>query len=48
MKYSKPEVTVLENAMSAIQNHAKKPGALFSDNLIVPFVGTTMAYQADE
>jgi hypothetical protein len=48
MKYSKPEVTVLENAMNAIQDHARKPGTLFSDNMIVPFVGTTNAYQADE
>jgi hypothetical protein len=48
MKYEKPEVTKLNNPLKAIQNHQTKPGTLFSDNMIVPYVGTTNAYQADE
>jgi len=48
MKYEKPELTKTSKALKAIQNHQKKPGSLFADNMIVPFVGTTNAYQADE
>ena len=48
MKYEKPAVTKISKALAAIQNHQTKPGTLFSDNMIVPYVGTTNAYQADE
>jgi hypothetical protein len=48
MKYSKPEVTVLDNALTAIQDQTEKPGTLDPDNMTVPFIGTTSAYQADE
>jgi hypothetical protein len=48
MKYEKPKLTKASKALKAIQNHQKKPGSLFADNMIVPFVGTTNAYQADE
>jgi hypothetical protein len=48
MKYEKPEVTKLNNALRAIQNHQTKPGTLYPDNQVIPFVGTTNAYQADE
>jgi hypothetical protein len=48
MKYEKPEVTKLNNALRAIQNHLTKPGTFYSDNMIIPYVGTTNAYQADE
>jgi hypothetical protein len=48
MKYEKPAVTKMSEALTAIQDHQEKPGTLFTDNMIVPYIGTTNAYQADE
>lgn len=46
MKYRKPEITVLSDAMLAIQGFKNDP--LLNDGHSIPPVGTAMAYQADE
>jgi len=47
MKYTKPEVTVVANALEAVQSHGAKVQAAIADS---PFdlVATPNAYEADE
>lgn len=46
MKYTKPEITLVSDAVVAIQGSKSDP--LFNDGHSIPPVGTAMAYEADE
>ena len=47
MKYQKPELTKLANAIDAVQSHGSK--VMFqSDGQNSPLIATTNAYEADE
>jgi hypothetical protein len=48
MKYEKPEITKLDNAISAVQNPQAKPGVEFLDGTMPHSLGTIGAYPADE
>jgi|BogFormECP03_OM2_1039629.scaffolds.fasta_scaffold06244_2 hypothetical protein len=46
MKYEKPEVRIVAEAIRAIEDHAKLVGA--PDSMVGNPIHTTPAYQADE
>lgn len=48
MKYEKPELKELDQALSAIHNSQAKPGVLFYDGPMPNSLGTIGAYEADE
>ncbi len=48
MKYEKPEVRKLDDAVCAIQGHGKGSNVAFDIPLQVPDYATSGAYEADE
>jgi hypothetical protein len=48
MKYEKPQVVCLDNAVVTIQSTSPKATSMTEDSKDVPFVVTVNAYEADE